>query len=73
MCQVFIYCVVARDRLRQLILTQPHPTRVSSFAGKTKYFYESCMGLDTVDTVKSNDLVNQISSLGELLDEQFWF
>ncbi|XP_054286283.1 endothelin-converting enzyme 2-like [Macrosteles quadrilineatus] len=53
-----------RDRLRQLIVTQPHPTSASTFAWKTKYFYESCMALDNIETAKDVMLSTQINSLG---------
>uniref|UniRef100_A0A1B6L0T8 Endothelin-converting enzyme 1 n=1 Tax=Graphocephala atropunctata TaxID=36148 RepID=A0A1B6L0T8_9HEMI len=53
-----------RDRIRQLILTQPHPTQISSFAWKTKYFYESCMAMDNIETSKEVMLISHINSLG---------
>ncbi|KAG8293352.1 hypothetical protein J6590_018761 [Homalodisca vitripennis] len=53
-----------RDRIRQLIQTQPHPTQISSFAWKTKYFYESCMAMDNIETAKEVMLTSHISSLG---------
>ncbi|KAF4520934.1 hypothetical protein B566_EDAN008909 [Ephemera danica] len=53
-----------RQRVRELIGTLPHPTRVSSLPWKVKHFYDSCMALDNVETDKALPLRKIITQLG---------
>ncbi|KAG8236165.1 hypothetical protein J437_LFUL005272 [Ladona fulva] len=52
-----------RERIRSMIATMPHPTRVKG-SRKVKYFYDSCMSLDNVETDKERQLIRIINQLG---------
>jgi hypothetical protein len=54
----------ARQRIRELINTMPHATRVSSVPWKVKHFYESCMSLDNLEADNSQPLRKTITQLG---------
>nr|CAD7396102.1 unnamed protein product [Timema poppensis] len=53
-----------REQLRSLIVTLPHPVKVSSVTWKLKHFYESCMALDNLETDKDQPLHRIINELG---------
>nr|CAD7585853.1 unnamed protein product [Timema genevievae] len=53
-----------REQLRSLIVTLPHPVKLSSVTWKLKHFYESCMALDNLETDKDQPLHRIINELG---------
>ncbi|CAG2068310.1 unnamed protein product [Timema podura] len=58
-----------REQLRSLIVTLPHPVKLSSVTWKLKHFYESCMALDNLETDKDQPLHRIINELGEMHSE----
>ncbi|XP_046389704.1 protein gone early [Ischnura elegans] len=54
-----------RESIRAMLATMPHPTRVKSLPWKVKYFYDSCMSLDNVETDKDRPLRKIIKELGD--------
>lgn len=60
-----------RDRIRQLITTMPHPERANTLSWKLKYFYDSCMALDNIETDGGrplNRIITELGSWGVLRD-----
>nr|CAD7440612.1 unnamed protein product [Timema bartmani] len=57
-------CEFDREQLRSLIVTLPHPVKLSSVTWKLKHFYESCMALDNLETDKDQPLHRIINELG---------
>ncbi|XP_065579114.1 endothelin-converting enzyme 1-like isoform X2 [Artemia franciscana] len=53
----------AKDRIRRIIATNPHPTRVDSVAWKVKYFYDSCTALEHL-VVPEQKLLRIIDQMG---------
>lgn len=61
---IFIF-FLDRDRIRQLITTMPHPDRANTLNWKLKYFYDSCMALDNIETDGGRPLNRIITELGK--------
>ncbi|XP_071442965.1 endothelin-converting enzyme 2-like [Hetaerina americana] len=54
-----------RESIRAMLATMAHPTKVKSLPWKVKYFYDSCMSLDNVETDKERPLRKIIKELGD--------